>query len=1080
MAQQEVYRLGLVIDMDGEKETKNSLKSLEKHTEQTEKRMKALDQIESSPAIKLKDKLTSPLEKVESKINGFSKGVIKKFAAIATAASVLVGGIGLKDTIQTYAEFEQGMQNVQAVSMATADEIKMLTEEAKRLGRETEWSAVQVTEAEQLLAQAGFSAKENVAALPGLLNLASAGQLELSEATDIAAGTLKAFGLEAEETGHVADILAVAATKTNSDVQGLGEGMKYVGPVAKGLNMSLEETTAALGMLHDANIKGSQAGTVLRGALTRLAKPSEQAAQKMKEIGFNAFDSQGKLLPFDEVIRRLEKSTADMTDEQKANAMATIFGQEAMSGMLALVEQGPDRLAELTGALEDSEGAAQEMADTRLDSLSGQFEILKSAVEGAKIEIGEKLAPKTREFVEKATAKVPEITDKVVELFDKGVSGAKKVMPIIKKIASGIKKFSPLIAGLAASFATLKVASTIGNVIGVVGPGIEKLSFAFKAVSGGAATLGEAMTFLISPVGWIALAIGAAVVAGIALYKNWDKIKEKAGQLAKWISDTWSKIKEATTEKWNNIKETVSEKWSSLKETISGIGPAIKDSAVNTWDSVKTGTVEKLSGIKDSTIELWESIKTGTIEKIESIKTVIQEKILAIKNFILFNMLSLPDGIADAFDNMREAVYTATEGIRNIISGAWEVIKNIFLGALLIIIDIVTLNFEGLKEDMFSIWENIKEGFSLIWEGIKQIFISALTFIKEYMVLIWEVIKLTVTTVWTTIVDFLANAWSFITEFIVSRLLSIKESIATTFTNIKEFLTNTWQTITEGAVQGWTAFKEGISNIINTTVEWIKTTWNNTIEWFSTLPSRLLTKGIAMFTALKEGLASMKESVITQAKEVGTGIVDAIKELPGKMVEMGKNIMQGLANGIKSMVTAPIEAAKDAAGRVGESIRKKLGIASPAKVTIAFGEYTMEGLGVGIEKKQGELDRVTQGATEKVIKNLNEVNVIDYVPEANMANYAVVTEEPKMKSLLGSIFYENMVEEPKVKPATYKKTPAPATANSNGDTIYIDMSNMKNDFSKGEKVDNDKTHEIVEKAKEEFGKKLLEALKNRK
>jgi len=341
-------------------------------------------------------------------------------------AAATVGGIfafrkmfGLaKDWVTTFGEFEQGLANVRAVSGATAEEMEALAKAAKDLGATTAWTTKEVTDAQTLLAQAGYNVEETIAALPGLLNAASADQIDLATATDIITGTLKAFGMQAAESSRAADVLAYAAAATNTNILSMGEAMKYVAPVANALGYDIEQTSAAIGILSDANIKGSQAGTVLRGALSRLAKPTKAVQKVMDKLGFSAFDAQGKMLPLDEIIRRLNQSTEKLTDKERAAAITTIFGQEAMSGVLALMEQGPDRMRQLTNELYNSAGAAKQMADTRLDSLPGAFTLLKSAVEAAKISVGSKLAPEIRRLVDMATERIPEMVKRFEQTFD--------------------------------------------------------------------------------------------------------------------------------------------------------------------------------------------------------------------------------------------------------------------------------------------------------------------------------------------------------------------------------------------------------------------------------------------------------------------------------------------------------------------------------------------------------------------------------------------------------------------------------------------------------------------------------------
>lgn len=1086
MAEREVYRLNINVDLDGDEKAKKKLSAVEKYAEKSEKRMNQLDKVQASPAVRLEDKLTGPMGKIEKSIGGFAKRAVGKFAAIATAGAVLVGGLGIKSTMSTFVDFEQGLANVQAVSKASSDEMKRLSDTARQLGRDTEWSAVEVTEAQTLLAQAGFTVQQNIDALPGLLSLASAGELELADATTIVAGTLNSFGMEAKEAGTVADVLALASNKTSSDVEELGDALKYVGPVAKGLNIGLEDTTAVLGMLHDANIKGGQAGTVLRGSLVKLAKPSKEASELMNELGFSAFDSNGQMLGLEEIIGGLQKSTAGLTEEQRANAMATLFGQQNMAGMLAIVEQGPEKFKELSEALKESSGASDEIAKLRLNSISGQMDLLKSATDDLKISLGEKLAPYTRDFVEWLTEKMPSLTDKVVAVassieqsfkkfkpqFKQIIEGVKKVMPVFsemgkiifekmqllasklqplvqkaingfishlptikkaissmsdvfikvlsgiqpaaKKIIEILQKMSPVIVGIAASLATLKFAS-------IVGKGIDKFKefsivlsntkAAFSLASGGVGGLKAAMGALMGPVGWIAIAIGAVVTAGVLLYKNWDTVKEKAGQLGQWISDKWNGIKEATSEAWNNVKESVAEKWSATKEAVLSIGPAIKDGVVNTWDKVKTGTINK-----------WNSIKNGISNKVSEIKGAIEDK-----------FLSLPDSILEPLNTMKEAISTVFDGVINIFQGAWEVIKNIFMGALLIIIDIVTLDFEQLALDISMIWENIKEGFSLIWEGITEIFTGALEYIQGLAELVWN---------------------------------SIKEVIVLVWNSVTEFLVQTWENIKEGAIAGWNSFKEGVSSIITGITTWIKDTWNETVEWFSTLPSRLMEKGIEMFTALGEGLSSMLETVVSKAKEVGTGILDAVKELPGKMLSIGGDIMRGLANGIKNTIMAPINAAKNAASRVGNAIRDKLQINSPSKLMIEYGGFTTEGLALGMEKEMPKLEKASSGNVDII-----EENQVKQYSERKSPLEKVVEKVSGYNPM--NVFNDNKESQPQF---------ALATAGGGGGTttiINIDGTNIE--ISEKDENGEDKTDkEIVEEAMTEFGKAILDALQGRK
>lgn len=723
MAEKEIYRLEVNVGITGDEKTKKRLSAMDKYTEKSEKRMRMLDKIEASPAVKLEDKLSGPLKKIEGRLGSFTKRAVKRFTAIAAAGAILVGGFGLGSTMQTFMDYEQGLANVRAVTNATAEEMKILSDEARRLGRDTVWSAVQVTEAEQLLAQAGFSVQETVGALPGLLSLASAGGLDLAAATDVAAGTLRSFGLEATQAGHVANVLAVAANATNSDVSGLGEAMKYVGPAANAMGVDLEQTTAALGMLHDASITGSQAGTTLRAALTRLAKPTKQSSDLMRQLGFNAFDSAGSMLPLHEVIGGLQKSTAGLTQQQRANAMATIFGQEAMSGMLALMEQGPDRMKSLTQSLYDSEGAAQKMADIRLDSMAGQMELLKSATDELKLSLGERLAPYTRSFVEWTTANIPLITDKVMDLVDKVQSFATKAYPAVKGFISGFKEMiptitniAPLILGIGSAMATIKIGNQIRK-------GIEYFSelktlFSATAVSTGG--VGKAIAVLMGPVGQAALVVGL-LVAGFALaYKNSETFRNKVNELKNSFIEFTSNM---TAKAIPIIKGIGTAFIEFAKPIIDTALPVIKNIAAALMEFASAAIPFVISGI-DLLIGVFQALWVNILQPIAAyigdvFSNTIQTAFTVIGS-IVTNVIETISGVLSGFSLILSGisdfivgVFTgnweqAWEGIKGITEGTIEVIKSVFTG----FIDFV----KEIPGHMLDIGKNIMEGLA---NGIK-------------------------------------------------------------------------------------------------------------------------------------------------------------------------------------------------------------------------------------------------------------------------------------------------------------------------------------------------------------------------
>lgn len=494
----------------------------ENASDQIDKLKQKSDQLKDKKIkIKAVDEASKTINKIEDKINGWIKAGAKKVISIGLAGIVAAGGFGIGESIKTFSEYEKGLSNVKAVTSATDSQMKQLDSTAKKLGSTTAWSARNVTQAEELLGQAGFSVDETISALPGLLNLASAGDLDLAAATDIASGTLKAFSLNAKDTSHVADVLALSASATNSDVTDLGEAMKYVAPVSQSLGISLEDTASAVGLLSNANIKGSQSGTVLRQTMARLASPSKEAATAMKKYGINAFDAQGNMKPLSGVVDNLNSSLSKLTSQQRADVISTIFGTESMSGVLALMNQGGKSVSDLSQQLKESNGAAQKMADTKLDNLNGQWIRLKASVEHMQITLGEKLAPYAKQFVTWLTSKMPAITEKIVEMVD-----------YISKNTNEIKSMAEAVIGIGVAFTTLSAVGKIGNVFSgisslvtlIKGSGVVAETAGIASGLANIGMIGRLLPAIFTPAGFAIAAsvglIGAAVVAENDLMKK--------------------------------------------------------------------------------------------------------------------------------------------------------------------------------------------------------------------------------------------------------------------------------------------------------------------------------------------------------------------------------------------------------------------------------------------------------------------------------------------------------------------------------------------------------------------------------
>lgn len=353
---------------------------------------------------------SSGIEKGLSKLGSITAKGMKAATVAITGTAAALGGVAAA-AIKVGSDFESQMSRVKAISGATGEEFEQLKEQAMQLGADTSFSASQAAEGMENLAAAGFTTSEIMSAMPGLLNLAAASGEDLASSSDIAASTLRGFGLAASDAAHVADVLAANANRTNSSVADTGEAMKYIAPLARAAGLSLEETAAAIGIMANAGVNGSQAGTSLRGALSRLSKPTKDMSEAMDELGISFYDSNGKMKSLTEQVGMLRQATEGMTDEQKNNYLVTLYGQEALSGMLALINEGEGSLGELTNAYKNCDGAAQKAAETMQDNLSGALEQLGGSAQTLGLAFYNSVADNLKNAAKTATESINNITD---------------------------------------------------------------------------------------------------------------------------------------------------------------------------------------------------------------------------------------------------------------------------------------------------------------------------------------------------------------------------------------------------------------------------------------------------------------------------------------------------------------------------------------------------------------------------------------------------------------------------------------------------------------------------------------------
>ncbi|EME8201967.1 phage tail tape measure protein [Enterococcus faecium] len=777
-------------------------------------------------------------------------------------------------------DFEAQMSRVKAISGATGDTFEQMKQQAIDLGAKTAFSAKESAAGMENLASAGFSAQEIMKAMPGLLDLAAVSGGDVALASENTATALRGFGLEASEAGHVADVFARAAADTNAEVGDMGEALKYVAPVANSMGISLEETAAAIGIMSDAGIKGSQAGTTLRGALSRLARPTKAMQDTMDNLGVSFYDADGKMKPLKTQVELLKKAFEGLTPEQQQNALVTLYGQESLSGMMALIDKGPDSLGKLTKSLKDSDGAADDMARTMQDNMNSSIEQMFGAFESAAIVIQKILAPSIK--------KVADAISGLVEKFVSAPESTQKLVVAIGAIAIAIGPVLYALGMLVKAFQTMKVG------LGVLGNGISL----FKK-------LGSAIGFLTSPVGLVIAAVALLVVGFIYLWNTsedfrnfwiglWEGIKSAVSSAVEWIQNAWKSTGEWFNNLWKSIKEGADNVWTTIQEAPGKAADWIK----NKW----TETKEFFSSI-------WDGIKEAASSAWEGIVNILAPYVIAIKNVF--------QPMIDFFTNLWSQ-------IGSIAGSAWEIIKTAVMGPILLLIDLITGNFNQLKEDASMLWTTLTTNIQNIITTFVDIVVGYYTALKDTVINIWNVLTSTIKDVWNSFTTWIKETTNNIVNSIKQGWNNLKQGTIDLFNNMIQGAKDLWNSFKawfinlvigtkDNIIQGWENLKQGTIDTFNNLVSGAQEAWDNLVNavsdtvdritgWFDNLKNiDLLAAGKAIMNSFLEGLQNAWKSV----QDFVGGIGDWIREHKGPiqydrklLIPAGQAIMNGLNKGL--------------------------------------------------------------------------------------------------------------------------------------------------------------------------------------
>lgn len=911
--------------------------------------------------------LTS-LRSAQSEADKASKNIVTKFGANMQSAgkkltsagstltkSVTVPIVGLGTAaIKTSSDFESAMSKVSAISGATGTNLDKLNKKAQEMGSKTKFSATEAANAFEYMAMAGWKTEDMLDGIEGVMNLAAASGEDLATTSDIVTDALTAFGLSAKDSGHFADVLAKTSSSANTNVSMLGESFKYVAPVAGALGYSAEDTAIALGLMANAGIKGSQAGTALRSSISRLVKPTDDAAAMMDKYGISLTNTDGTMKPLGEVMNTLREKLGGLSEAEQAQAAATLFGQEAMSGMLAIINASDSDYQSLTDSIYNADGAAQQMSDTMLNNLSGQLTLLKSALEGLAIQFGEILMPYIKQFVgwlQSLVQKLQEMTPEQKEQIVKWAAFAAAIGPVLVVVG--------------------KLITGIGGVISAFGKipaAISSAKAAFTAVS-------AAIGGISAPVVAVVAVIGVLVAAFVNLWKTneefrnnitaiWDGIKAKFEAFGQGIVDrlnalgfdfeNFTEVVKAIWDGfcavlapvfegvfnyisivigtvldvitgildvfiglftsnwdqcWNGIKGIFEAVWNGIKDwftnilnVIKGVFDVVLGWFGTSWDACWNGIKSFFEGIWNGIVSFFTGILTG-------IQTVFTTVFTAISTFF-----------TTTWTNIKTFFEGIWNGIVSFLTGAWETIKNIVQVGIMFIQELFNAAIEILSIPFRFIWENCKGIILSAWESIKTTISTALNFIQNLITTVWNAVSSFFTTIWNAISSFILSIWNTIKTNIQTVINAIKTVITTVWTAIQTVTQTVFNSIKNTLSTIWNSIKTVITTVVNGIKSVITTVWNAIKSTISSIVNAIKTTVTNIFNSVKTTVTNVFNSIKSTATSAWNGIKNAITT----PINAAKSTISSVVNSIKSTISSGFNAAKNTVSNVFNSIKNSI------------------------------------------------------------------------------------------------------------------------------------------------------------
>ena len=905
---------------------------LQREIIETEQKLKSLEEQASQSAVAIQKIAATgeDLKNLGDKISGvgttLTKGVTTPIVGLGTVA------------VKTAADFDSAMSQVAAVSGATGNDLEALRDKAREMGAKTKFSASEAAEAMNYMAMAGWKTSDMLSGIEGIMNLAAASGEDLASTSDIVTDALTAFGLTAADSGHFADILAAASSNANTNVSMMGETFKYCAPIAGALGFSAEDTAEAIGLMGNAGIKSSQAGTSLRTIMSNLSGEVKICGSNIGEVTVATTNADGSMRDLSAILADCRTAFGGLSESEKAAAAEALVGKNAMSGFLALMNAAPADIEKLSSAIENCDGKSAEMAATMQDNLAGQLTILKSQLEELAISFGEILMPAIRQIV----TWVQNFVDKLNGMDE----GTKNTIVTIGLLAAAI---GPVL------FFIGKIISAVGSIMTF----IPTLIGGISSIGGGLSALWGIMAA--NPVTLVIAAIAALIAIFVALWNNCEGFREF------WIN-LWNVIKEAAVAVWNGLKDFFSNIWNAITGAAQSIWNGLKDFFSGLWEGIKNIFQTVLDVIKALIVARFEFYKTIITTVLNVIQTVVSTVWNAIRSVIETVTNAIGSFLSGAWEAIKNTVTTVMEAIRNVITTVWEAIKSAVTAVLSAIKDVVVSAWEAIKNAISTAMEAIRSAVTAAWEAIKSAVSSAIEAIKNVAVAAWEAIKSAIISIMEAIKAAITAAWEAVKSAVTSVVNAIKEVITSVWNAIKSTVTGIVSGLKDAVVNIFGSLLNGIKNAMSGITNAVKSGFDGAISFIKGLPAQALQWGRDIIGGLIDGIKAKIGSLVDSVKDVAGTIASFLH-----FSEPDEGPLSNFHTYMPDMLDLLGKGIKDNLGKLSGPMRELAGTLIPA----TGGIVQAEGSGGGASSLAARLDAMYAVVTKYLPKLADSQIVLD-------------------------------------------------------------------------------------------------------